>query len=116
MFDDLNVNGELTLGENIADLGGLIIAYYGLQKALEGKDRSPVDGFTPEQRFFLSHTQIWRGNMRPERLRLLVQTDSHSPNEFRVIGPLSNMEEFMKAFEESRDLMVRPEEKRVVIW
>ena len=117
VFDDLNVNGELTLGENIADLGGLIIAYYGLQKALEGKDRAPIDGFTPEQRFFLSHTQIWRGNMRPERLRLLVQTDSHSPNEFRVIGPLSNMEEFMKAFGgKPGDPMVRPEEKRVVIW
>ncbi|MBX7041367.1 MAG: M13 family metallopeptidase [Ignavibacteria bacterium] len=117
VFDDLNVNGELTLGENIADLGGLIIAYYGLQKALEGKDRSPIDGFTPEQRFFLSHSQIWRGNMRPERLRTLVQTDPHSPNEFRVIGPLSNMEEFMNAFGGKQgDPMVRPEGKRVVIW
>ncbi len=115
--DDLHVNGELTLGENIADLGGLVIAYYGLQKALEGKSRELIDGFTPEQRFFLSHSQIWRSKMRPETMRLLVQTDSHSPSEFRVIGPISNMEEFMNAFGgKPGDPMVRPDGERVVIW
>jgi putative endopeptidase len=117
VFDDLNVNGELTLGENIADLGGLTIAYYGLQKALEGKDRPVIDGFTPEQRFFLSHSQVWRVNYRPESLRLLVTTDEHSPGEFRVIGPLSNMEEFMKAFNgKPGDPMVRSNSERAAIW
>lgn len=117
VFDDLNVNGELTLGENIADLGGLIIAYYGLQKALEGKERPLIDGFTPEQRFFLGHSQIWRINATPESIRLLVQTDSHSPEEFRVIGPISNMMEFMNAFGgKPGDPMVRTEGQRIVIW
>ncbi|MBK9227237.1 MAG: M13 family metallopeptidase [Ignavibacteria bacterium] len=115
--DDLNVNGELTLGENIADLGGLIVAYYGLQKALEGKERKLIDGFTQEQRFFLSNTNVWRTLMRPETMRLLVTTDSHSPGEFRVIGPMSNMEEFMKAFGgKPGDPMVRTGNERVVIW
>lgn len=115
--EDLNVNGELTLGENIADLGGLIVAYYGLQKALEGKERNLIDGFTPEQRFFLSNTQVWRTIMRPETMRLLVTTDSHSPAEFRVTGPLPNMEEFMKAFDgKPGDPMVRTGDERVVIW
>jgi putative endopeptidase len=115
--EDLNVNGELTLGENIADLGGLIVAYYGLQKALEGKERNLIDGFTPEQRFFLSNTQVWRTIMRPETMRLLVTTDSHSPAEFRVTGPLPNMEEFMKAFDgKPGDPMVKSGDERVVIW
>ncbi len=115
--DDLNVNGELTLGENIADLGGLIVAYYGLQKALEGKERKLIDGFTQEQRFFLSNTNVWRTLMRPETMRLLVTTDSHSPGEFRVTGPMSNMEEFMKAFGgKPGDPMVRTGNERVVIW
>ncbi|MBK6507326.1 MAG: M13 family metallopeptidase [Ignavibacteria bacterium] len=115
--DDLNINGELTLGENIADLGGLIVAYYGLQKALEGKERKLIDGFTQEQRFFLSNTNVWRTLMRPETMRLLVTTDSHSPGEFRVTGPMSNMEEFMKAFGgKPGDPMVRTGNERVVIW
>jgi putative endopeptidase len=115
--EDLNVNGELTLGENIADLGGLIVAYYGLQKALEGKERKLIDGFTQEQRFFLSNTKVWRTLMRPETMRLLVTTDSHSPGEFRVTGPMSNMEEFMKAFGgKPGDPMVRTGNERVVIW
>ena len=115
--DDLNVNGELTLGENIADLGGLIVAYYGLQKVLEGKERKLIDGFTPEQRFFLSNSQVWRTLMRPETMRLIVTTDSHSPGEFRVTGPLSNMEEFMKAFGgKPGDPMIKTGEERVVIW
>lgn len=115
--DDLNVNGELTLGENIADLGGLVISYYGLQKALAGKNRKEIDGFTPEQRFFLSHAQVWRNNMRPETLRLLVTTDPHSPGIFRIIGPLRNMEEFRNAFGgRPGDYMSLPEDQKVVIW
>jgi putative endopeptidase len=116
-IDSLHVNGQLTLGENIADLGGMIISYYALQKALEGKDRNLIDGFTPEQRFFLAFSQVWRENRRPEALRLLVNTDPHSPGKFRVIGTMSNMEEFMKAFNgKPGDPMVRTGDERVVIW
>lgn len=117
VLDSLHVNGELTLGENIADLGGMIIAYYALQKAIEGKDIQPIDGFTPEQRFFLGNSQVWRTNSRPEALRLQVNTDPHSPGKFRVIGVISNMEEFMKAFNGKQgDPMINSPAERVVIW
>jgi putative endopeptidase len=97
-LDTLTVNGQLTLGENIADLGGLRIAYLALQKALGDKPVKKIDGYTPEQRFFLAYAQIWRGMMRPEALRLQVLTNPHSPARFRVEGPLYNMPEFIKAF------------------
>lgn len=117
VLDSLYVNGELTLGENIADLGGMIIAYYALQKAIEGKDIQPIDGFTPEQRFFLGNSQVWRTNSRPEALRLQVNTDPHSPGKFRVVGVISNMEEFMKAFNgKEGDPMINSPADRVVIW
>ena len=115
--DSVHVNGELTLGENIADLGGLVTAYYALQKSLEGKEKPLIDGFTPEQRFFLSFSQVWRLNSRPEALRLQVNTDSHSPEKFRVVGTISNMEEFMKAYGGNPgDPMINTGDKRVVIW
>jgi putative endopeptidase len=105
--DDLKINGQLTLGENIADLGGLKIAYVALQKALKEKPApKKIDGYTPEQRFFLAYGQIWRGKMRPEALRLMVKINPHSPARFRVLGPLYNMPEFFKAFD------VRPEDAR----
>ena len=94
----LNVNGELTLGENIADLGGVKVAYAALQRALADQVRTPIDGFTPEQRFFLSWATIWRNNIRPENLRVRVMTDTHSPGEFRANGPLTNLDEFAAAF------------------
>jgi predicted metalloendopeptidase len=98
-LEGLHINGKLTLGENIADLGGLRIAYLALQKARQGNPGpAEIDGFTPEQRFFLSYAQAWRGKMRPEALRLMVQTNPHSPPNFRVLGPLSNMPEFFRAF------------------
>ena len=113
----LHVNGELTQGENIADLGGAKIAYYALEKALADKPRVPIDGFTPEQRFFLSWATVWRNNMRPERQRLLVNTDPHSPSEFRANGPLSNLDEFAKAFAVPEGApMRRPATERVNIW
>jgi putative endopeptidase len=97
--DDRTVNGRLTLGENIADLGGLKIAYLALHKALGDKPApGSIDGFTPEQRFFLSFGQIWRAKMRPEFTRVMIQTNPHSPPRFRVIGPLYNMPEFFQAF------------------
>jgi putative endopeptidase len=116
-IDSLHVNGKLTLGENTADLGGLSIAYGALQKALKGKSRAPIDGFTPEQRFFLSFAQIWRNNIRPEALKLRLNTDPHSPGNFRCIGPLSNMPEFAQAFGlKNGDAMVRPAADRAKIW
>lgn len=116
--DDLYVNGKLTLGENIADLGGLTIAYYAFRRSLEGKpEPAPRDGFTAEQRFFLSWARAWRGNARDEYLRTLVQTNPHSPGNFRGIGPLQNMAEFAKAFGcKDGDPMVRPADKRAEIW
>jgi predicted metalloendopeptidase len=96
-----HVNGRLTLGENTADNGGLRIAYAALMEALANESpeaRKPLDGFTPEQRFFLGYGQVWCTNARPEALRLQVQTNPHSPSEFRVNGAVSNFEEFRKAF------------------
>jgi putative endopeptidase len=112
------VNGKLTLGENIADLGGLTIAYAAFQKSLAGKPRpANIDGFTPEQRFFLSWAQVWREAMRPEQQRVLVNTNPHAPAQWRVNGPLSNMPEFAKAFGcKAGDPMVRADAIRAQIW
>jgi putative endopeptidase len=97
--DDLHINGKLTLGENIADLGGVKIAYVAFHKALEGKPApAKIDGFTPDQRFFLSYGQIWRYKSRPEALQVMVLTNPHSPPPFRVRGVLYNTPEFFEAF------------------
>jgi endothelin-converting enzyme/putative endopeptidase len=93
-----NVKGDLTLGENAADNGGARIALMALLNTIGNSPKPAVDGFTPEQRFFLSFGQIWCENMRPEAAKLLVQTNPHSPPEFRVNGVLVNMPEFQKAF------------------
>ena len=114
----LHINGELTQGENIADNGGLKIAYAAFQKALAKhpeEANKKIDGFTPDQRFFLAWAQIWRANQRDEDLKLRVNTDPHSPGEFRCNGPLSNMPEFQKAFNLPDDSkMVRKD--RTAIW
>ncbi len=95
---DVHLNGRLTLGENTADNGGLRVAYRALQKTLEGKERTRIDGFTPEQRFFLGFANVWCQNVTEPAARQLAQTDPHSPGEFRVIGTVGNMEEFRQAF------------------
>lgn len=116
-LEGLFVNGELTLGENIADLGGLTIAYEALQKRLGDGNREKIDGFTPEQRFFLSWSQAWRRLYRTEELKVRVQTDPHSPSQYRANGPLSNMPMFYKAFGcKEGDAMYRNDKDRVVIW
>lgn len=115
----LKVNGELTLGENIADLGGTSIAYEALQRALarDPSKRKPIDGFSPEQRFFLSLAQLWRVNWREEELRRRVTVDPHSPAQFRAIGPHVNLREFYEAFGiKEGDPMWRPMELRAKIW
>jgi putative endopeptidase len=118
VLDSVHVNGKLTLGENLADLGGLSIAYAALEKALAEKGRPPlIDGFTPEQRFFLAWAQMWRQNITPEAQRVRINTDSHSPGQWRTNGPLSNMPQFAAAFGcKPGDPMVRPEDVRPVIW
>ena len=117
VLDGVHLKGELTQGENIADLGGVKIAYYALQKALNDKSREPINGFTPEQRFFLSYASLWRDVFREAEQRKRVNTDPHSPGQWRVRGPLSNLDEFAKAFNIPDDAaMRRPPEKRVTIW
>lgn len=117
ILDSLHVNGKLTNGENIADLGGLTIAYEALEKDLANKPRQLVDGFTPEQRFFLAWAQIWRNNTTPETARLRIATDPHSPGEWRTNGPLSNMPQFAKAWGcTASDPMVRPTAQQAAIW
>jgi putative endopeptidase len=117
-MEALHINGKLTMGENIADIGGLKIAYLAFQKSMEGKPRPPaIDGFTPEQRFFLAFAQNWRSNIRPEALRVRLATDPHSPPRFRVLGPLSNMPEFFQAFGcKPGDAGMRAENIQVKIW
>ena len=113
----LAINGKLTMGENIADLGGSTIAYDALQIALKRGPAPLIDGYTPEQRFFLSWAQIWRRNMMPESLKLMINTDPHSPGVFRANGPLVNTPNFAKAFNcKAGDPMVADDAKRVVIW
>jgi putative endopeptidase len=97
-IDDVHVNGELTLGENTADNGGLRLAYMALMDALGGKNPAKRDGFTAEQRFFLGWGQIWCENSSPESARVRAQVDPHSPGKDRVNGVVSNMPEFQKAF------------------
>jgi len=116
--DTTHVNGELTLGENIADYGGVLTAYDALQRALE-RDGRPglIDGYTPEQRFFLGYAQSWRIHNRPERLRTRVTVDPHAPEPWRVNGPLSNVPAFAKAFGcKPGDPMVRPADSVAHIW
>jgi len=115
--DSYYVDGNLTLGENIADLGGLITAYHAYMKTIDYNDDVKIDGFTPSQRFFLGFAQIWRGDYRPEMLTMLVKTDSHSPPKFRVNGTIYNIPEFMKAFGgKEGDPMINSKDKIVVIW
>jgi putative endopeptidase len=116
----LHVNGELTQGENIADIGGVKLAYAALQKALDKhpeERNKKIDGFTPEQRFFLAFAGIWRQKIRDEDQKLRLNTDPHSPGHFRVNGPLSDLPEFAKAFNvPDGSPMVRPADKRANIW
>jgi endothelin-converting enzyme len=115
--DTMRLNGNLTLGENIADLGGLTIAYNAYKMSLKGNEAPVIDGFTGEQRFFLGYGQVWRRKYRDEELRNRILTDPHSPSRYRVVGVLSNMPEFYAAFDvQEGDPMYRLEDVRVAIW
>lgn len=114
---DLHENGKLVLGESIADLGGLVIAHAAFMKAHAGKSNAPIDGFTPEQRFFIAYSRDWSENIRPEYERLLTNTDPHPLPRFRAIAPLANMTEFATAFScKAGDPLARPEDQRCRIW
>ena len=110
-------NGKLVLGESIGDLGGVTIAWVAFQKSLAGAAAPTIDGFTPEQQFFLGYGQSRGDETRPETQRLMMQSDPHPVAKFRVLGPLSNRPEFAKAFScKAGAPMVRPEDKRCVVW
>ncbi|PST84860.1 peptidase M13 [Pedobacter yulinensis] len=115
---DQQVNGALTLGENLADIGGLNIAYDAFKLTEQGRDNSKrIDGFTPDQRFFLGFAQVWRIKTREETMRVRLKTDPHSPEMFRVNGPVYNMEAFYKAFnvQPTAKMYVKPAD-RVGVW
>jgi putative endopeptidase len=121
-FDDYTVNGkhvkgQLTLGENIGDLGGIAIAYDALQKDLANKRIGEIDGFTQDQRFFLNFATIWRGQRRPEAMEVMLNTNPHAPEGLRANGAPSNMDQFAQAFScKAGDAMVRGGDKKVAIW
>jgi putative endopeptidase len=115
--EGLHENGKLVEGESIADLGGLTISFAALQKVLTAKPTGLIDGFTPEQRFFLAFAGVWAGSDRPEYARLIVNTNPHPLNRFRTIGPLGNMPAFQKVWKCSdSDPMIRPAADRCRIW
>lgn len=117
VLDTIHVNGKLTLGENLADLGGLNIAYEAFSKTKEFKDGKKIGGFTPQQRFFLSWAQVWRNNTLPETTAQLIKTDPHSPGMYRTNAPVSNIDEWYSAFNVKKgDAMFVPKDERIHIW
>ena len=115
--DSLHINGSMTQGENIADLGGIMMGYQAFQQTKQYKDNEMIAGLTPDQRFFLGYAMAWMLNMRPEAIANQVRSDVHSPAKFRVNGPLSDMTAFYKTFNvKEGDAMWRPDSLRVQIW
>lgn len=111
------INGALTIGENVADLGGLTLAYYALEKSFNSKEPAPIDGFDWKQRFFLGWAQVWHMNTTDEALRNQVQTDPHSPARDRINGPLPHLKEFQAAWScGAGSKMILPDSSRIVIW
>ncbi|MBR9917523.1 M13 family metallopeptidase [bacterium] len=116
-IDTMHVNGRLTLGENIADLGGITLAYEALKKAYDGNYPEPIDGFTWQQRFFLGWANVWKGNITDEELRNRLITDPHSPAEYRGNGPLVNFDPYYEAFGACTEgAMYKPDSSRIKIW
>jgi putative endopeptidase len=117
VLDSLHINGKASLGENIADLGGVVIGYEAFKKTREGRTDTLIDGFTPDQRFFLAYAYSWLGQIRDESLARQVMTDVHAPQFLRVNGPLADVPEFYRAFHvRPGDLLYRPDSLRVKIW
>lgn len=117
VIDTFKIDGSMTQGENIADLGGLTVSYNAFMKTKQFNENKKIDEFTPSQRFFLGWAQAWKNNMRDEELINRVKTDVHSPGKFRVNGPLTNLKPFFEAFDiKSGEPMRRDEDKIVKIW
>lgn len=117
VLDTLHVNGKLTLGENIGDLGGLNAAYEAFKMTPQGKSTAKIDGFTPDQRFFLAWAQVWRSNILPDQAAQRIITDSHSPDNFRTIGAPCNMDAWYEAFDiKPGDKLYKKPEDRIKIW
>jgi len=117
VLDTLHVNGQLTMGENIGDLGGLNAAYEAFKMTKQGQSNEKIDGFTPDQRFFLSWAQVWRGNILNETAAQLIVTDPHSPGPYRTIGAPVNMDAWYKAFNiQPGDKLYKKPEDRIKIW
>lgn len=117
VLGDTHANGRFTLGENIADQGGLRVAYTAYHNSLDDSEGEVIDGFTPDQRFFLSYANVWAGNIRDEEILLRTKTDPHSLGRWRVNGSLKNIEPFFRAFDiKEGDAMYLAPEKRVIIW
>jgi putative endopeptidase len=117
VLDTMHVNGKLTLGENLADLGGLNVAYEAYKKTKQGQSTTKIDGFTPDQRFFLSWAQVWRGSQRPEAAAQRILTDPHSPEQYRTNAPISNMDAWYTAFDiKPGDKMYKKPEDRIKVW
>jgi endothelin-converting enzyme/putative endopeptidase len=115
ILDDIKINGKLTLGEDVADLGGLILSYMAWQDDTKGQTLKPIEGFTPEQRFFIAYGQSWCSSTRDETKRLRATIDPHSPDKYRANGVVSNMPEFQEAFHcKAGAPMVR--ENRCRVW
>jgi putative endopeptidase len=115
--DSLHVNGKLTLGENLADLNGLNIAYAAFKKTKQGQSNKKIDGFTPDQRFFLSFAQVWRSKQRPELAAQRILTDPHSPEQYRCNAPVSNMDAWYAAFNvQPGDKYYKKPGDRIHIW
>lgn len=117
VLDTIHVNGKLTLGENIGDLGGLNAAYEAFKMTEQGKSNEKIDGFTPDQRFFLSWAQVWRGNILPEAAAQQIVTDPHSPGQYRTIGAPVNMDAWYEAFNvKPGDKLYKAPEDRIRLW
>ncbi len=115
--EGVNANGKYTLGENIADQGGLRVAYTAFKKTVQGSTGEPLDGFTPDQRFYLSYANVWAGNITEQEKLLRTKTDVHSLGKNRVNATLRNIDTFFNAFDiKEGDAMYRPESERVIIW
>ncbi len=116
-IDSMNVNGQMTMGENIADLGGVTLAYEALQKQYKGNTPEDIDGFTWQQRFFLGWANVWKGNIKEEEMMKRLKSDVHSPAEYRVIGPLVNFEPYYEAFGTCEaGAMHKHDSARIMIW
>jgi putative endopeptidase len=117
VLDTVHVIGKLTMGENIGDLGGLNAAYTAFKMTKQGQSEEKIDGFTPDQRFFLSWAQVWRGNILPETAAQLIKTDPHSPGPYRTIGAPVNMDAWYKAFNvQPGDKLYKKPEERIRMW